>query len=62
MQHRAPAKAEPAIPQVSLSESEIERIRQEKEDLLATQKAFLDMMGYNPDIAYGVGENPLEGG
>lgn len=53
-----PAKLEPD----SFSEEEIEAMRKEREAFKEQQKAFLDMMGYNADIAYGVNENPLEGG
>jgi hypothetical protein len=44
-----------------MTEAEIERLRKEREEFQAEQKAFLGMMGYNADIAYGVGENPLGG-
>lgn len=64
-QHRTPVetarsavKPEPD----SFSEEEIEAMRKEREAFKEQQKAFLDMMGYNADIAYGVNENPLEGG
>lgn len=33
---------------------EIEKAKKEREELIASQKAFQSMMGYNADIAYGV--------
>lgn len=44
-----------------ISEAEVEKIRKEREELEAQQKAFKDMMGYNADIAYGVNEDPFGG-
>lgn len=44
-----------------ISEAEAEKIRKEREELEAQQKAFKDMMGYNADIAYGVNEDPFGG-
>ena len=36
------------------SSDDIERARKEREELIASQKAFHAMMGYNADIAYGI--------
>lgn len=55
---RSAVKPEPD----SFTEEEIEAMRKEREAFKEEQKAFLDMMGYNVDIAYGVDENPLKGG
>ena len=60
---QANAKKESVKPEpASSSADDIEAARKEREALKEQQKAFLDMMGYNADIAYGVNENPLEGG
>lgn len=45
-----PVKAEEPRP----VDDEIERARKEREELVASQKAFQSMMGYNADIAYGI--------
>ncbi len=36
------------------ADDEIERARKEREELMASQRAFQSMMGYNADIAYGI--------
>lgn len=36
------------------ADDELERARKEREELMASQKAFQSMMGYNADIAYGI--------
>jgi hypothetical protein len=60
--HRLQAKPREALQKSEpITEAEIERLRKEREEFQAEQKAFLGMMGYNADIAYGVGENPLGG-
>lgn len=48
-------------PEDTLSVEELERIRKEREELKAEQAAFLKIVGYNADIAYGLDQNPLEG-
>lgn len=55
------AKAAQEIDPPPMSAEEAERIRAEREAMKAEQDAFLSMMGYNADIAYGKGDNPLEG-
>ena len=50
-----------SAPESTLSVEELERIRKEREELKAEQAAFLSMVGYNADIAYGLNQNPLEG-
>ena len=48
------AKKAKVVPEQEPGEEEIERIRKEREDLIASQNAFRAMMGYNADIAYGI--------
>ncbi len=36
------------------TDDELERAEKEREELIAAQKAFQTMMGYNADIAYGL--------
>lgn len=48
-------------PEVPLSEEEQEKIRKERDELKKEQEAFLSLVGYNVDIAYGLGDNPFEG-
>lgn len=50
-----------SAPVVTHSVEELEKIRQEREDMIAEQEAFLRLVGYNADIAYGLDENPLKG-
>lgn len=45
---------EPATAAEGPSSEELERARREREELIASQKAFQAMMGYNADIAYGI--------
>jgi len=52
--YRAPAPS-------PMTAAEEEKLRQEREELKAEQEAFLGMMGYNADIAYGVNEDPFGG-
>lgn len=44
------------------TEDEIARAKREREELIESQKAFQGMMGYNADIAYGIGEDDLNAG
>jgi len=39
------------------TEEEMAQIREEREKLIADQKAFRELMAYNPDMAYGMVEN-----
>ena len=48
-------------PEAPLSEEEQEKIRKERDELKKEQEAFLSLVGYNVDIAYGLGEKPFEG-
>lgn len=56
-----PAKKVESSPEDTLPVEELERIRKEREELKAEQAAFLKIVGYNADIAYGLDQNPLEG-
>jgi len=56
-------KPKPAVqPAEDRTEEELEKARKEREELIASQKAFQRMMGYNADIAYGVEEDDLTAG
>jgi hypothetical protein len=55
------AKAAQKIDLPPMTAEEAERVRKEREAMKAEQDAFLSMMGYNADIAYGKDDNPLEG-
>ena len=44
------------------TDEELERAKKEREELIASQRAFQRMMGYNADIAYGVEEDDLTAG
>jgi len=48
-------------PESTISEEDLEKIRKEREEMKAEQAAFLSMVGYNADIAYGLGKSPFEG-
>lgn len=48
-----PKKAAKPVEEAPNTE-EIELARREREELIASQKAFRAMMGYNADIAYGI--------
>lgn len=39
------------------TEEEMAQIREEREKLIADQKAFRELMSYNPDMAYGLVDN-----
>ena len=58
---RKPKPSAVSAPESTLSVEELEKIRKEREELKAEQAAFLSMVGYNADIAYGLNQNPLEG-
>ena len=51
-----PKKADPMEP----TEEEMKEIREERERLIADQKAFRELMNYNADMAYGITGNPLK--
>lgn len=44
-----------------MTAEESARIQREREELKAEQEAFLSMMGYNADIAYGMDQDSLKG-
>lgn len=39
------------------TEEEMAQIREEREKLISDQKAFRELMSYNPDMAYGLVDN-----
>lgn len=39
------------------SEEEMAQIKEEREKLISDQKAFRELMSYNPDMAYGLVDN-----
>jgi hypothetical protein len=49
---------EPASP----TDAEIEAAKREREELIASQKAFQQMVGYNADIAYGIEDTDFTSG
>lgn len=57
-------RKKPAAPAVEPmpTDEEIEAARREREELIASQKAFQTMLGYNADIAYGIGDSDLASG
>lgn len=42
------------------TEEELKEIREERERLIADQKAFRELMNYNADMAYGVAATKFE--
>lgn len=55
------AKKEVYSPAPAQTEDDLEKIRKEREEMKAEQKAFVNMMGYNADVAYGLNKSPFEG-
>lgn len=47
------------VPLPSPTDDEIEKAKAERRELIEAQKAFQSMMGYNADIAYGIGDNDI---
>ena len=47
----------PDIDASDATEEEMAQIREEREKLIADQKAFRELMAYNPDMAYGLAQN-----
>ena len=48
-----------SLPVPELSEEEKAKIREEREQLIAEQKAFRTLMDYNADMAYGLDDSAL---
>lgn len=48
-----------SLPVPELSEEEKTKIREEREQLIAEQKAFRALMDYNADMAYGINDSAL---
>lgn len=42
---------------VEVTDEEMAQIRDEREKLIADQKAFRELMSYNPDMAYGLAQS-----
>lgn len=54
--------AQPGAPvRLEMSDVELEQIKKQREALEAEQNAFLDLCGYNADVAYGLTSFPIGG-
>lgn len=48
-----------SLPTPELSEEEKAKIKEEREQLIAEQKAFRSLMDYNADMAYGINDSSI---